>query len=120
MSKKSRDARRIEIVKRLVHLDGGGPSLFIDMLREFGWDYNGAPYLLTRGDVSNILERYLDGEMNSEELEAWADAIELREDIQYEEENEEWIKDVIYILASTDLNGPITLEKVKGLLNQSR
>ncbi|MER8761483.1 MULTISPECIES: hypothetical protein [unclassified Mesorhizobium] len=119
MSRKSEDGRRIDIVNRLVHLDGGAPSLFTDMLREFEWDYDGLPYILTRDDVSDILERYIDGKLSSEELEAWADAIELREDIQYEEKNEDWINDVIFTLASTVLNGPITLEKVKELLKIS-
>ncbi|MEV8879849.1 hypothetical protein [Mesorhizobium ciceri] len=97
-------------------LENGSPSVFIERLSEFEWEYNGDPYVLSRSDVSNILIRYLDGKLRAEELEEWADAIELREDIRYEDESESWISDVIFTLASSALNGPITQDLVEGFL----
>lgn len=90
----------------------------IDAISEFDWDYDGIPFVLKGDEVARILVRFLDDNISPSELELWADALELREDIKFEEGERDWIQEVVAILSSSELNGPITKSSVTDLLRR--
>lgn len=85
-------------------------------LAEFPWDFDGQAAVLKRSDVEAVLQSYLGGQITSGELEEWADLLELREDIDYEEGHDLWLNFVIWSLSDQQLNGPINPAAILSLL----
>jgi hypothetical protein len=110
------DSLRLKAVENLVSLTLGVHEC-IKNLSIFSWDYNGNPFLLERQHIEKILEKYLSGKISILELEAWADAIELRDDIKYELSQEFWIENVIVQLASPSINEPLNYSVVRRLMS---
>src|SRR5262245_50269570 len=77
-----RDEARTEALERLLTCSGDLPSLTRDP-RDYPWDSEHVLAVLTPEKASNLLSRYLSGELNSAQVEGWADAIEVREDIGF-------------------------------------
>lgn len=109
--------KRLNLVKKLVGFEGRIEET-IQKLNTFEWDYAGGPIVLTKEAAVTILERYLDGQITSGEIEKWADAIELREDIVYESSSFEWLESVITTLSAPEINGLIDAKQVQALLEQ--
>ena len=61
------------------------------------------------------MEKFKAGTLDAVTIEAWADLIELRDDIKYEDET---TKETIHILANQILNGPLNDDAVEQLLIQ--
>jgi hypothetical protein len=83
-----------------------------DLLSEldlFAWDSDEL-VILTRSDVVRILRRYVDGLSSADDVEEWANGIELRDDVGVEPDHERLLRDVIFHLANPDVNEPITPE----------
>jgi hypothetical protein len=87
-------------------------------LSAYGWDSNGYIVRLTRDMVISILERYLHSEITEKQVEEWADAIEMREDIEHGINNEEDIQYTIYVLASPSLEGKLTDKTAQELIDK--
>lgn len=85
-------------------------------LRSFPWDSEEALALLTREHVASVLMRYLQHELTEAQLEAWADAIEGREDIDFEAGHEELLAETIHQLANPVLTLPLNSETADSLL----
>jgi hypothetical protein len=87
-------------------------------LDNFGWDSDTPIVVLNRQHLCSILQRYLDHQLSAEDLEAWANAIEGREDIAYDEEDRELVETVIFELANPLLASPVSVPLVQGWLEQ--
>lgn len=74
----------------------------------FDWDYEGEPLIVTSDTIIDVLRRYTSGEISAKEIEGWANLIECREDIVFEEEKEDELEDVIYRLANPILEEPLS------------
>ena len=68
-------------------------------------------------DVVNVMKVFLDKRISSDDLSVWAELVEGRDGIQYEEEFQKVIADVLFWLSSPDINGELTNEKVKEYLD---
>lgn len=79
------------------------PKELRDILADFPWDSDEELVLLERQHVTAVLKRYLRGEISSKEVEDWANVIECREDIGYEE-----IADVVHLLANPAITEELT------------
>lgn len=86
-------------------------------LSKFDWDYAGQPLIVAASQVRNVLERFLSGEYTAQELEGWANLIECREDLEFEEQKHDEIENVIYCLANPALQGEVTLDFYRELLS---
>jgi hypothetical protein len=64
-----------------------------------------------------VLGRFINEELNENEVEAWANAIEGREDIDYEIGYEELLSDVIHQLANPLLTVPLTTSSAEEILD---
>ena len=75
-------------------------------------------YILKAPEVVTVLKKYIKEEVSGAELSRWADAIESREGIEYEDEFSDWISDTIFRLSSPEINEPITSKCVSKILDQ--
>ena len=80
----------------------------IQALMALGWDAPGALVTLQRTHLSNVLRRYLQGALSEEHVEAWANAIEGREDIDYAPGDASLLADMIFTLANPLLSTSLT------------
>lgn len=109
------DASRLSAVRSLIEFSRPLIETKAD-LAQWQWDYDGEPAVLRRSHVESILRRCLSGDLPLAELEAWADTVECREDIDYELANEQWIKEALFRLANPDIEGKLTVGELKALL----
>jgi hypothetical protein len=75
-------------------------------LSELSWDSD-TVITLKRDDVAAILRRFENGEFDEHAVEAWANLVEVREDIRFELEHEETIATAIHKLANPYLHGQV-------------
>ncbi|MBW4491381.1 MAG: hypothetical protein KME12_26835 [Trichocoleus desertorum ATA4-8-CV12] len=74
------------------------------------WDYSGIPFQVTKAHICNILSRYLSDDLNEKDIELWANLLEGREDIDYVEECETLIENIIFRLANPVIEGTLSHE----------
>jgi hypothetical protein len=77
-------------------------------LTDFAWDSDEL-LMLDKQHVLAVLRRFETDELVAAEVEAWANAIEMRDDIGYDRETAVW--DVLYELANPTLTEPLTRER---------
>ncbi len=73
-------------------------------LRELGWDADPVA-ILTRQNISMVIDRFLTAELTAEAVEAWANLIEGREDIEFEPGRETTVAEALHDLANPELSG---------------
>lgn len=98
--------QRIEALRGLIELQESIP-VSISRLRQFPWDSDGALVVLTGNDLARTLDRYLRGELSNTDLEEWANALEGRDDIEYEPSADDNLRRIIFELANPLLATPI-------------
>ncbi|HEV2675477.1 MAG TPA: hypothetical protein VGV37_13115 [Aliidongia sp.] len=96
---------RQEILISLVQLDAS-VAVLKTALATFGWDSDPLA-TLTRSDLISVLQRFSDGELDCSTVEAWANLIEGREDIQFEPGHEETVANAVHDLANPQLQGQL-------------
>lgn len=84
------------------------PSAAVAAVRELPWDSDVELVLLTRAHVVAMLQRYLRCELNEADLEAWADAVEGRDDIGAEPGDEELLRAFVFETANPMIAEPIS------------
>src|SRR5580698_2275552 len=103
---------RKEVLEAFIRYDHGSPNL-LEQLRAFPLDWNGPPLAtLTVGNVVHVLDAYLAGNISAEQLEAWGDGLECRDDLDFDSAHETKLKDVIFRIATPDINGAISVASV--------
>ena len=93
-------------------------STILPILKTLPWDSNQAIITLKKEHLIHILNQYLNHSLSATDLENWANAIECREDIIYETEDEDFINDIIFNLANPILSDPISPELVRQYITQ--
>jgi hypothetical protein len=109
--------KRIVLLKTVLKAQDGFQTS-IKELSHYSWDYDGAPALLDKPAVKDILTRYVAGELGQEAVHEWADFIELRDDIDYPENEEDLLAKILHELANPQIEGELTLDRARFLLNQ--
>lgn len=107
--------KRQQLCEKLVAWDDD-PRKTSAALREFPHDCEESLATLRKADVAAALNRFLSGEVSSSDIEAWADAVEMRDDIGYEESDRDAIANTLFILSNPDINGVLTPDYAKELL----
>ena len=85
-----------------------------EKLKSIGWDTD-FNVVLKKAHIQAILQRYLSGQLNSEQVEWWANAIESREDIEVCNDNQ-GVEDAIYQLANPVLTEQLSPSVANQLL----
>lgn len=86
----------------------------ISELSNYSWDCEEPLLIIKNEHISYILNKFLVGNLSSEELENWANAIECREDIAFENDS---LEDVINRIANPVLYGSNSIVKIKTMLD---
>ncbi|MFK0687529.1 hypothetical protein ACFX5Q_04855 [Mesorhizobium sp. IMUNJ 23033] len=79
-------------------------DVLVAIVGDVGWSET-PEVVLTTDHILSVLRRFQAGELTAADVEAWADLIECREDIDYQPERDEEILEAIYVLANPVLNG---------------
>ncbi|MFM7711930.1 MAG: hypothetical protein ACKO7A_04060 [Microcystis sp.] len=108
---------RQEYLKALVNFDQP-LSTILPILKTFPWDSSKAIITLKKEHLLQILSLYLNNALSATDLENWANAIECREDIAYETDEEDLINDIIFSLANPTLNEPLSPKLVEQYISQ--
>jgi hypothetical protein len=110
--------RRAEVLQELVRYEKPTEPLMRE-LKSFGWDWSDAPLLvLKKEDLLKIINRFLSGEISATQLQEWAENLEVREDIAFDEKESELIDDVFFRLATPEINEPLTSESVQRMKDE--
>ena len=86
-----------------------------NMLSQIGFDSETELVSMSRDDIAEILQRSLDKKISFLELEEWANLIECREDIGFEDEK---TQEMIFKLANPYLYGKLDEKQVLSYLNE--
>jgi hypothetical protein len=82
----------------------------IDEVRSFPYDWDGEPLeTLTHADLATILRRWRSGELGADNVEGWANALECRDDVQFEGEQ---VLRAIDVMANPALHGASALDEI--------
>ncbi len=103
---------RKEILRDLVLLQGSIEVLQKE-LSQYSWDIEKPILKINVKDFSNVLKRSINNEIDFETLTNWANALECRDDLEFE--NEE-MQEVIFELANPEINGEITKERLSEII----
>jgi len=105
---------RMEILKDLVYLQGNLIALKKE-LSQYSWDIEEPIFSIDKADFLSILNRAINNEVSFNELENWANEIECREDLSFEDEK---IREIIFELANPELNVKITKNRLLEIANE--
>jgi hypothetical protein len=70
--------------------------------------------------VVAVLERFVAGQLRNEDVHRWADLIEARDDIGLDRRHEAALREVIFRLASPELEGPLDNATARSLIASLR
>jgi hypothetical protein len=104
---------RVTALKKLVNL-AEDIDVIQKELRRFEWDSDDELVILTSEAIIEVFKRYQDSSISLNTLEHWANPIEGREDIGYEDSFSEVIKEIIVNLSNPDLYSVINDNKLEG------
>lgn len=78
---------------------------------------------LEHAHVVRTLRRYLDGELDADSVARWASLLEMRDDLDFGDDPEPILPDVLFELATPEINHPVTngsAARLIALLNAPR
>jgi hypothetical protein len=82
----------------------------IQAVRELPWDSEAELVTLTRDEARRLLDSFTSGVVTANACGAWANAIEVRDDIGLEEGAEDVLKDFLFELATPEITRALTRE----------
>ena len=85
-------------------------------LAEYPWDAEEPLVVLRREHVAALLHRYLRGELSVAQVVAWADALEVRDDVGFPDEDSAALQRLLFVLANPEINGDLTFDEARALL----
>jgi len=103
---------RVNILNDLVYLIGDLSDVQRE-LSQYSWDTEDPIFIIKKIDFSNILRKCIGEEISFDVLEDWANAIECRDDLGFEDEK---MQEIIFELANPEINGEISKERLKEIL----
>ena len=103
---------REKVLEDLSLCVGELPKL-LDELRTYNWDIERPLVQLSAKSLGHVLKKVLDNEITNENLEDWANAVECREDLAFDNEK---TKQIIIELANPSLYEPLSVERITYLI----
>jgi hypothetical protein len=80
----------------------------IAMLRAYGWDADRELVALSVADARRILDRYLRNELTAAQVAYWAELLEMRDDLGFEDRWSSELRQLISLLANPETTEPLT------------
>jgi hypothetical protein len=106
---------RKSVLEDLLRLNAPIDNLVI-MLRNFPWDSEVECATLSAAHLVNVLGSFLSDRISAAAVEEWANAIEGREDIGFEADKEDLLREHLHELANPLLTQPLTKARAGVLL----
>jgi hypothetical protein len=78
------------------------------LLRTYAWDSDEELVTLTAVDVVTLIDRFFAGELSARQVQHWAELLELRDDVGFEERWAEPLRLAVQELATPEVFGAIT------------
>ena len=100
---------RVDWLKALLNFDRPLEEVTSGLV-SFPWDSLEELAILNSDHFIEVLRRYLVGEVGSEQVETWANAIEGREDIGFDQDNRDLVREVLHELANPYLTRALSFE----------
>ncbi|UTA66456.1 hypothetical protein [Emticicia sp. 21SJ11W-3] len=100
---------RVDFLKDLVLLRNNIESLEKDLYL-FAWDSEMPFYPISIEDFTCVLKRGINDEIDFETLIRWANALECRDDLEF---NNEAMQEFVFELPNPEINGKITKERLQ-------
>lgn len=110
-------ANRAQALRALVQLRGELGAA-ITALALYPWDSSDELVKVTRNDLVRVLNAYLNGDLTARDWGRWADALEGRDDIGFDEGSDELIKEFIFESATPELFEPLTPQLARRWLSR--
>jgi hypothetical protein len=109
---------RVQLLQELLTHSRPVAEMVVELSR-FPWDSK-ALVELTPEHVVSTLERYLTRELSADDVENWANAVESRDDIEYQKANAQSLRSAIHDLANPALTEPFNATTATKLLHRLR
>lgn len=84
-------------------------------LSQYSWDIEEPILIISKQDFTNVLNRCIENEITFDDLVSWANVIECRDDLDFEVEE---MQEIVFELASPEINGEITKERLREIINE--
>jgi len=105
---------RKDILTDLICFNGNLTELQSE-LSQYSWDVEEPTLIISKADFSTVIKKCVDEKIIFDELENWANAIECRDDLDFEVEE---MQEIIFELASPEINGEITKQRLQEIINE--
>ena len=105
-----------DALRRLVALEGEYQELARDaqeQLRILRTQHSTTAAVVRLVDVDRALRLYEEGLLSGEQLQEWAELLEMNDYVEYEREAEEAVARLLFSLSSPEINEPITRAVVR-------
>ena len=103
---------RTDILNDLVSFNKSLPSLKNE-LSQYSWDTEEPYLIITKTQFLEVLKKCLDQKITFHDLENWADSIECRDDLDFEDEA---LQELVFEFSSPEINGEITKERLQAII----
>ncbi|WP_286235654.1 hypothetical protein [Thalassotalea sediminis] len=110
---------RSELIKGIAQI-GANYSDYKKEIQEYPWDCDSELYFLTKQDLLSVFSRFESGELDSDAIENWANFLECRDDLGYESDYEDELRDMIFLLANPVINYSIDVKLINELAEKIR
>jgi|SRR6185369_1136425 len=91
------------------------PSEMRSALSAFEWDSDEELIQMEKRQIATVLQKFISGEITSEEVEDWANLIEGRDDVDYAE-----VAEILHILANPAITYQLTPSVATNLIDKLR
>lgn len=109
---------RAELLRRLVDFREPAEPILKE-LGSLGWDWDEDHLLVLVADhFMAVFSRFLDGEIDDGQLEEWAENLESRDDVGFDPQQEESLKDLLFGIATPENYEPLTADLIRGMQHE--
>ncbi|MES2359101.1 MAG: hypothetical protein V4529_12285 [Gemmatimonadota bacterium] len=106
---------RASLLRSLIDFDDPIQEIMAE-LQQLPWDVEIPVVQFSVGDATSVLRRYEAGQLSAPDIEAWANAIEGRDDIGIDDHLD--LREMIYQLANPSLTQRLTRDAAQGWLKK--
>ena len=109
-------AEHRRVLQELVSARSDIPGLARELTGFPGWDVEPL-FTLEAADVIRILERFLRGDLSADDVGVWADALEVRDDVEFGDDAENGVITAIFLFANEIVGDrPVSPERASELI----
>ncbi len=100
---------RAVLLKKILEVRDDIRALYLN-LSQYGWDCDEELVTLKQDHALSVLDRYLNGQLTDDDVEDWANMIECREDVGFENK---CLREFIHEMANPLLTQPLSEQTAK-------